>query len=69
MIGSLACSVRGVEVRARVRNICGVGVLCCCASVAQWPERQPCKLLAAGSTPARGSISCGWLRIAVSGCA
>ena len=26
------------------------------ASVAQWPERQPRKLLAAGSTPARGSI-------------
>ena len=47
--------VRGVEARARVRNICGAGVLCCCASVAQWPERQPCKLLAAGSTPARGS--------------
>ena len=27
-----------------------------CASVAQRPERQPCKLLAAGSNPARGSI-------------
>ena len=26
-----------------------------CAPVAQWQERQPCKLLIAGSSPARGS--------------
>ena len=39
------------------KNICGLGSFMLLRLGSSVVERQPCKLLAAGSTPARGSIS------------
>jgi hypothetical protein len=38
------------------KNICGIGSFMLLRLGSSVVERQPCKLLAAGSTPARGSI-------------
>ncbi len=38
------------------KNICGLGFFMLLRLGSSVVERQPCKLLAAGSTPARGSI-------------